>query len=334
VSSAAGGAPRTYCLLCGALRDPLYERLTDRICGTPGEYSLRECDPCGLVWLEQEPHEEPHGDGYYTHGQPREQLLRQAQTPRLARAALAARLGYPGEVSTAGRVLGFIPPWRERCESLALFLPARAGGRLLDVGCGTGIFAARMRALGWDVTCVEPDARAASLARGTFDLTVHDGTVESAGLPAAAFDAITLSHVIEHLPDPLATLVECRRLLRPGGLLAAVTPNVGSLGRRVFGRNWLHWDVPRHRYLFAPGALAEIARRAGLEPVTVRTSARAARWAWRRSRELRRQDRVVENGAGTSRSVGAVAFELVESALAGWSGAGEESVILATAGAR
>jgi 2-polyprenyl-3-methyl-5-hydroxy-6-metoxy-1,4-benzoquinol methylase len=332
VNSEGGGSPRTRCLLCESVGEPLFDGLQDRICGTRGSFALRECRRCGLAWLEQEPVEEPHGSGYYTHGIDAAALAREAAPSPLAVAALQSRLGYcAGESASAGaRLMALLPPWRERCESLALFLPARDRGRLLDVGCGSGIFAARMRTLGWDVTCVEPDENAAAVARSAFRLAVHSGTLESAALPDASFDAITLGHVIEHVPDPVATLAECRRLLRPDGLLVAITPNIHSLGRRLFGRHWMHWDVPRHRYLFSTDSLAEVTRRAGLHVVQLRTSARAARWSWRRSRQLARQPVVTDGAPGSSRGPGGIAFELAESTLQTWTAAGEECLVLAT----
>jgi 2-polyprenyl-3-methyl-5-hydroxy-6-metoxy-1,4-benzoquinol methylase len=260
-----------------------------------------------LAWLEQEPVEEPHGSRYYTHAIYAGALAREAAPPPLALAALQSRLGCcAGESASAGaRLMALLPPWRERCESLALFLPARRGGRLLDVGCGSGVFAARMRTLGWNVSCVEPDENAAAVARSAFGLAVHTGTLESAALRDASFDAIILGHVIEQVPDPVATLAECRRLLRAEGLLVAAAPKIRSLGRRMFGR-------------------------AGLHVVQLRTSARAARWSRRRSRQLARQPVVNDGTPGSSRGPGAIAFELAESTLTVWTAAGEECLVLET----
>ena len=330
MNNVATATLRTECLLCGSVRDPLFSGLRDHICDTPGEFTLRECGACGLAWLDGQPDVEPHGDGYYTHAAARESLARAADVSRLTRDALTAGLGYPGAASRVGRALALLPPWRERCESLAMFLPALPGGRLLEVGSGSGVYAARMRSLGWDVTCVEPDPHAALLARDVFGLTVHVGTLDNVELEAGSFDAIAMGHVLEHVEDPIATLTQCRRLLKPGGLLAVITPNIHSLGRRVFGRNWMHWDVPRHRYLFSRQSLIEIVNRAGLRTVQARTSASGARWAWRRSRQLGRETVVTENGTGTSRGPAAFAFQLAETALTPWSDAGEECLILAT----
>jgi 2-polyprenyl-3-methyl-5-hydroxy-6-metoxy-1,4-benzoquinol methylase len=64
------------------------------------------------------------------------------------------------------------------------------------------------------------------------------GDFQAARLDGGDFDAITMSHVIEHVPDPLASLDKCRRLLRLGGYLVLSTPNVRSLGHQRFGQSW------------------------------------------------------------------------------------------------
>ncbi|MEX0907083.1 MAG: class I SAM-dependent methyltransferase, partial [Gemmatimonadota bacterium] len=287
---------------------------------------------CGMAWLDSAPLLEPHGEGYFTHTDDAGQLRNAVAPPTLVRATLARRLGYAQpSAMRAAWLLERLPAWSEHCESYALFLPANPTGRLLDVGCGNGVFAARMRLLGWDVTGIEPDARTAAIARDVFGLNVHASTLEDANLPGACFDAITLSHVIEHVPDPVGTLAECRRLLRPGGTLIAATPNLRSLGRRTFGASWMHWDVPRHRYVFSPSSLSEVARRAGLRTVEARSSARAARWAWRRSRELRHDGMVVETNGGRARGATAIAFGMVETLLTKVHDAGEECLLVATA---
>jgi 2-polyprenyl-3-methyl-5-hydroxy-6-metoxy-1,4-benzoquinol methylase len=84
---------------------------------------------------------------------------------------------------------------------------------------------------------IEPDPEAARVATYDRTLPVVVGRLESAHLPPGSFDAITLHHVIEHTQDPLATLKECRGLLKEGGRLVVVTPCVEALGHRVFGRS-------------------------------------------------------------------------------------------------
>jgi 2-polyprenyl-3-methyl-5-hydroxy-6-metoxy-1,4-benzoquinol methylase len=333
----AAALTRTHCVLCRGPGDLLYGQQADRVCGTPGEYTLRECGACGVAWLDGEPDAEPHGVGYYTRSTDAARLRRETGIAPAERLVLAARLGYPQDAPATwtARLLAFAPPWRERCESIPLYLRAAPGARLLDVGCGNGIFAARMRDLGWTVSGVEPDADAAALARDAFGLDVHTGTLEDARLPAAGYDAVTLNHVIEHVPDPQATLLECRRVLRPGGRLVIITPNIASLGRRLFSEDWMHWDVPRHRFLFSCASLDALVRGAGLTTLSLRTTARSARWTLRRSRELAHQRR--RGGAlpattvrGGGRAVAGIAFELAESMACSVSNAGEECVLIAT----
>ena len=104
-----------------------------------------------------------------------------------------------------------------------------------------------MRALGWDVQGMDIDDAALEQARRA-GLSVRGGTLEQPAGAAAGggFDALTLNHVLEHLPDPVGALRSARELLRPGGVLWVATPNLRSLAHRMFKRDWLSLDPPRH----------------------------------------------------------------------------------------
>jgi SAM-dependent methyltransferase len=168
-----------------------------------------------------------------------------------------------------------------------MWLPSSPGGQLLDVGCGGGHFLARMQSLGWLVRGVEPDAEAVRIARGQLDLNVCQGTLADAHFPPNEFDAITMNHVIEHVPHPVELLQECRRVLKVDGRLVVVTPNARSLGRMHFGRAWRGWETPRHLFLFTPETLGICAERAGLKIAILRTTARLAPVIWVASIRLR-----------------------------------------------
>jgi SAM-dependent methyltransferase len=140
-------------------------------------------------------------------------------------------------------------------------------GRLLDIGCASGLFLQRALAAGWEVTGVEPsetlaaEARAALKGRGA----VWCATLEEAAL-APGFDAVTLWDVLEHVPHPLEFLSHCRRLLAPEGRLFLNTPDLGSLQARLFGRRW-PLLLPEHLNYFTRQTLELCARHAGLELV-------------------------------------------------------------------
>jgi 2-polyprenyl-3-methyl-5-hydroxy-6-metoxy-1,4-benzoquinol methylase len=160
-----------------------------------------------------------------------------------------------------------------------MHLPAASGGRLLDIGCGNGAFLVGMRDRGWEVVGVEPDPVASQMARERHGLQVITETLAGAALPAAFARAITLNHVIEHVPDPVALLAMCRRLLQPGGKLVAVTPNVESLCHRLVGVRWSHLDPPRHLHLFSVGTLRACAEKAGLRIEILRSRVAFNSWA-------------------------------------------------------
>lgn len=109
-------------------------------------------------------------------------------------------------------------------------------GRLLDVGCGIGIFLSLARTRGWEVRGVELSPFAAREARERLGLPVVTGTLREAAYPDASFDVITLLDVFEHVPDPRAELRELFRVLRPSGILLLDTPNANALLRRVADR--------------------------------------------------------------------------------------------------
>lgn len=125
----------------------------------------------------------------------------------------------------------------------------RGGGRrLLDVGCYDGRFAGAAQALGYDASGVEPVAAAAERARRDFGLRVFDGTLETADLPARAFDVVSFIHVFEHLADPRASLARCRDLLADGGALLIEIPAYDAVVRRVLGRRWRQFISDHDRF--------------------------------------------------------------------------------------
>ncbi len=105
-------------------------------------------------------------------------------------------------------------------------------GRLLDIGCATGVFLTLAREAGWEPYGVDISTYATQLARERLALqNVVEGTLVEACLPDAFFDAVTLLDVFEHLPEPRIELSEIHRVLKEGGLVLINTPNEGSLLR-------------------------------------------------------------------------------------------------------
>lgn len=113
--------------------------------------------------------------------------------------------------------------WVRRLEAIARVTPI---GRLLDVGCGDGVFLNLAMESGWTVEGTEVSAWAAEHATRNIGRSVFCGEIWDAGFPARRFDAVTLWHVLEHASAPLRVLEEVRRVLKPAGRLVVAVPNV------------------------------------------------------------------------------------------------------------
>lgn len=143
----------------------------------------------------------------------------------------------------------------------ALALGFKRGGRLLDVGCGTGNFLVRAREAGYRVEGVDlnPEAVGPARARG---LTVHQKSLEdfAAATPAGTFDVVTMFDVIEHFDNPAEMVALAHKLLAPGGGLIVTTPN--GLRPTPFGRD--DFDSPPHHLTrWSPDALFALMGRHG-----------------------------------------------------------------------
>jgi 2-polyprenyl-3-methyl-5-hydroxy-6-metoxy-1,4-benzoquinol methylase len=287
-------APRPHCALCGQPGLPLYETLEDRLFGVVGTWRLAVCGDrrCGLVWMHPMPLAEDLGNAYqryYTH----DGAGAGARISLPTRAYRALKCGYldfrygyrarHGLVSRLGWLMYLFPVRRGEIDNEVRYLPAQPGGRLLDLGCGSGAWLLQMRDLGWQVRGLDFDPEAVALARRR-GLEVDQGPLEDQRYRAESFDVITLNHVIEHVPDPVATLAECRRVLRPGGRLMLFTPNTASLGHRLFKDDWRGLEPPRHLHLFGPNAMHHALLRAGFSGCDVRTT--NSRYLWRCSLAL------------------------------------------------
>jgi SAM-dependent methyltransferase len=138
-------------------------------------------------------------------------------------------------------------------------------GRVLDVGCGRGVLLQEFRRRGWEVLGTELSEQAASFARQSLNIPVEIGDLETVHFPANYFDAITLWHVLEHVPNPRALLAEIYRILKPDGVLLVAVPNFGSFESRISKDKWFHLDVPRHVTHFSDTSLQEALYQRGFD---------------------------------------------------------------------
>lgn len=148
-------------------------------------------------------------------------------------------------------------------EILGALAAHKRGGRLLDIGCGSGHLLSLARERGWRAEGIEASPEAAAFARETLGLDASAGTLDTADLPASAYDAVTMIHVLEHLPDPVPALARIRTLLAPRGILLLNVPNFDSLAARAGRCSWYGLQGNEHAWQFSPASLARLAARAG-----------------------------------------------------------------------
>lgn len=261
------------CPVCGAsARSVVHGALSDdTFRAVPGTWTLWRCAACAVGYLDPRPDRDSIGlayQGYYTHGAPA-----QGRTPSwLSRARRLMENGYlrwrygadrrPRSLM-GGLLYALLLPYKHMSDVDLRHLRGPGKGRtLLDVGCGDGRFLVQAQSCGWNVEGVDPDPRAVAegLRQG---VPVRMGGLALFAHQVACFDEITLSHVIEHVHDPVRTLADCYRLLKPGGRLWVATPNLDSYGHAHFGRHWRGLEAPRHLVLFNEQVLQRALQHAG-----------------------------------------------------------------------
>ena len=223
----------TACLACGnEAWTPEFTGLRDYLTGD--HFDVHRCSGCGLQVTQPLPNGEAIGKYY----------------PQRYR----------------GNRHGFTAAFRSamRCRAIESCFQPGFRGRILDIGCGDGSFALHMKSRGWEVAATEID-------QDTVDRLCKAGINAKLSPVADAegfekkFDAITCWHVLEHMENPHHVAQWVRTQLQTGGFFQASVPNVASQQARVFGRRWIHLDVPRHRQHFTPATLTALLTSAGFE---------------------------------------------------------------------
>jgi hypothetical protein len=324
---AAPGCPR-----CGRPGDPLHHAMQDRMGPVHGRWSLARCRDCGIAWLDPRPVAEDLGrlyEGYFTHAPPAPPAQAEGWRGAVRGAALHQTYGYPVVASTPplARAVAAVPMVRDKVGDAILHVPFVPVGRLLDVGCGNGGFLLRMQALGWRVEGVEPDPRAAHAAREATGAAVHASVAAARQGQGPGFDAVAANHVVEHVADPAGMVHDLAGLLRPGGWLALVTPNLGSKAHALFGAAWRHLDPPRHLVLLPLPSLVRMVEEAGLTVARASTRSPGLLGSWAASDHIARTGRL--DGAPPRPRLGMVVRALAHGLA--WPGreGGEETYLLA-----
>jgi 2-polyprenyl-3-methyl-5-hydroxy-6-metoxy-1,4-benzoquinol methylase len=229
--------PAAGCELCGSSTVRELYTASDRLGNADLPYRIAECCGCG-VWR---------------------------TLPEMGEAELARYYpeDYWGEVAEPSQ------EWIESSQSEKTRFLSRCGltgGRILDVGCGSGFFLRALEPAKWDRYGVEiSEAASRSAERAVGSGRVFTGTLTQSQWPDSTFDVVTLWSALEHTNEPRANLREARRITKLGGSLIVQLPNAASYQARMFGGQWFALDVPRHRYHFTLSLLDRLLSETGFE---------------------------------------------------------------------
>lgn len=277
----------------------LHKGLADTIFkAAPGRWTMWRCTGCRSDYLDPRPTPDTIGlayDSYYTHNSrtpPRQPTsLRTKLETGILNDYMNARFGTrERRIVPLGRYLTALSRRPKATREYHMrFLPRprdRGRARLLDIGCGSGAFLDLATSAGWQAHGCDTDPKAVANAAAP-DRDVRLGGAEQFAEEKNGFDAVTLSHVIEHVHDPADTLRQAKGLLRPGGQLFIDTPNSAALGHAQFGTDWRGLEPPRHLVLFNYESLGRLLEATSFSDVRSRPQPWIAADMWRKSERMR-----------------------------------------------
>jgi SAM-dependent methyltransferase len=241
-----------HCPICSGPAVPHLSDTCDLHYGIEGRWNYQRCRSCEVVFLNPAPTQaflnDAYDDSYYSY--------QEFVPPKRWHTVLRRMIGYePGATGDPT----FARP-----------------GKVLDIGCGSGEFLAKMKAAGWETHGVEISARAAEVGNSRHALNIQVGTLASARLPAGYFDYIRLNHSFEHILDPRETLGRIRELLAPRGLVFIGVPNVDGIQAKLFGKYWWNLGPPVHPFNYSTPSLSRLLAEQDFEVVRSRTNSNFA----------------------------------------------------------
>lgn len=165
------------------------------------------------------------------------------------------------------RVFQLARSWALR-KKYALVRSIRTHGKVLDIGCGTGEFLGHLKSRGYLVTGLEPDLGAREQAIINQGITVLPSIKEIPGLEQ--FDIISMFHVLEHMPEPHATMKQLYARLSASGSVIIAVPDRGSWDAAHYQEKWAAYDAPRHLQHFRQQDMKRLFEEHGFDLIQVR----------------------------------------------------------------
>ena len=256
------------CDLCGCRNfKKLYEKIEE------GSQIL-ECLSCGFVFVYPQSTAGKELDSYYQDATAVndndlvrfKKMLNRLNSP-IRKAILKEFYGYKNITTTwkngLSKIFAFLMlPFY--CKGIITF---QGQGRILDIGCGSGLSLLLLKSIGWEVYGVEVNKFACNYA-AKIGVNIFWGELEKANFAPEFFDVIKITHVLEHLPSPDLAFAQMKRILKPGGTIYLETPNLKSFAASCFKEKWL--GIGGHVTSFSAETLSYIGKKYGLSMKKIR----------------------------------------------------------------
>jgi 2-polyprenyl-3-methyl-5-hydroxy-6-metoxy-1,4-benzoquinol methylase len=229
-----------YCVLC-------QKENQHKLLSIHEGYNFLECQTCGLICLSPKPAslKDLYGEKYFL------------------------EKGYQDYENTYFKYQNiFEKLFQQRLKMIQKF---KKSGKVLDVGCAHGFLLNFLKKNGYDCYGLDISEYAVKYAKNHFDIPIYQGDIDSADLPEKGFDIITMLDLIEHVANPVETLIQVKKFLKDDGILIVQTPY-----------DIYHWEIvaktilagkkigssrpsaiPMHLYFFSPKTFKKLSREAG-----------------------------------------------------------------------
>lgn len=156
-------------------------------------------------------------------------------------------------------------------EGMALIKTCRAEpGRLLDVGCSSGLFMEFAQEQGYKASGIEPSQYAVEYAQKN-GLDAHQGYFKKGSVQSDSYDLVTLWDVLEHCDKPSEILNDINDALEPGGIIFLQVPNVMGLAPRIMRKDCNMFTGFGHINLFGPETLTNILKQCGYTDIRLQS---------------------------------------------------------------
>jgi 2-polyprenyl-3-methyl-5-hydroxy-6-metoxy-1,4-benzoquinol methylase len=156
-------------------------------------------------------------------------------------------------------------------DTLDGFEMFRSTNKMLDVGCGAGLFLTEAKSRGWEVYGTEFTDRQIEYLQNK-GITTLKGKLNSESFDHDMFDLIISSEVIEHINNPVEEIQHFHRLLRSGGLIYITTPNFNALERYLLKGDYDVIEYPEHLCYYTTKTIDLLLTRNGFKKLKATTT--------------------------------------------------------------